>query len=319
MNIALNHHIPVMREAVIAAMNISGDDWVVDATYGGGGHAHAILAELGGGGKFLVIDRDPEAIALAKEKLGDDARVQIIHAKFSQLGEILKARGWCGRVQAILFDFGVSSPQLDSPARGFGFTNVGPLDMRMDQSSGIAAHQWLRKVSAAELARVLREFGEERFAKRVATAIKSSLAQLPVAQIPTTADLASWVAAAIPSRERNKHPATRTFQAIRIFINRELDEVREVLPQAVAGLAQGGRLVVLSFHSLEDRLVKRFLRERAHGDPYPPELPISENMKQPTMKLVGRAQRASTDEVSKNRRARSAVLRVGEKLPTRMH
>lgn len=307
-------HIPVLRDAAIAALRIAAGDLVVDATYGCGGHARAILAELGAGGKLIVLDRDPRAIAAARSTLGDDARVQIVHARFSQLSQILQSRRLAGRVNGILFDFGVSSPQLDIPERGFSFTAAGPLDMRMDQSRGATAYQWLRRATETELATVLRDFGEERFARRIARAIKHSLTQLAAEQTPTTVELAGWVAAAMPRRERGKHPATRAFQAIRIAVNEELTEVRAVLPQAVAGLIGGGRLAAISFHSLEDRLVKRFLRAQACGDPYPPELPIPERMKHPTLKLVGKPRRPGAAEIAGNRRARSAVLRVAEKI-----
>ena len=303
-------HTPVLKDAVINALKIQADDLVVDATYGRGGHARAILARLGNGGRLLAIDRDPAAIERARLDFGFDARVEIIHAPFSQLGEILKARGLGGRVTGMLFDFGVSSPQLEEPERGFGFNVTGPLDMRMDPSHGRSAAQWLEGVDEDELMRVLRRFGEERFARRIARAIKQTVAQRPIA---TTTELADVVAAAMPTREPGKHPATRTFQAIRIAVNDELGEVRTVLPEALAGLAPGGRLVMISFHSLEDRLVKRFFREQAKGDPYPPDLPVTEDMKKPMLKLVGKPLRADALEVARNRRARSAVMRVAEK------
>ena len=302
-------HIPVLKDAVVNALQIDADDLVVDATYGRGGHAQAILARLGNGGRLLAIDRDPAAIARARADLGDDSRVEIIHAPFSRLGEILEDRGLGGRVAGMLFDFGVSSPQLNEAERGFSFAATGPLDMRMDPESGCAAAQWLEAIDERELTDVLRRFGEERFARRIARAIKQ--AQQPIA---TTTELAHLVAAASPTREPGKHPATRTFQAIRIAVNDELGEVRKVLPQALAGLAPGGRLVMISFHSLEDRLVKRFFREQAKGDPYPPDMPITESMKTPTLKLVGKPHRPEAGEVAENRRARSAVMRVAEKL-----
>ena len=307
-------HTPVLKDAVINALKICADDLVVDATYGDGGHARAILARLaclGKGGRLLAIDRDPAAVARGRRDLGCDGRVEIIHGRFSRLGEILAARNLGGRVAGMVFDFGVSSPQLDDPARGFGFNAAGPLDMRMDPTCGRSAGEWLAGVDEGELTGVLRRFGEERFARRIARAIKQAQARQPLA---TTAELAELVAAAAPTREPGKHPATRTFQAIRIAVNDELGEVRTVLPQALAGLAPGGRLVMLSFHSLEDRLVKRFFREQARGDPYPPEVPITEDMKKPTFRLVGKPLRAGAEEVAGNRRARSAVMRVAEKI-----
>ena len=304
-------HTPVLKDAVINALKIDADDLVIDATYGRGGHARAILAHLGNGGRLLAIDRDPDAVVRARHDLGSDSRVEIIHAPFSRLGEMLAERGLDGRVAGMLFDFGVSSPQLDEAQRGFSFTVEGPLDMRMDPEAGQSAAEWLEGVDERELRQVLRGFGEERFARRIARAIKQTLALQP---ITTTTELANLVAAASPTREPGKHPATRTFQAIRIAINDELGEVRKVLPQALAGLAAGGRLVMISFHSLEDRLVKRFFREQAIGDPYPPDLPITESMKNPTLKLIGKPQRAEAREVARNRRARSAVMRVAEKI-----
>ncbi|MGI9309921.1 MAG: 16S rRNA (cytosine(1402)-N(4))-methyltransferase RsmH [bacterium] len=304
-------HTPVLSEQVMAALRLHADDLVVDATYGGGGHARAILAKLGGGGRLLAIDRDPDAIARARLDLEGDARVEIIHAPFSHLGAILAARGLSGRVAAMLFDFGVSSPQLDQARRGFSFSASGPLDMRMDPSRGASAAQWLEQVDERELCAALRDFGEERFARRIARAIKQSLAR---DALRSTTDLADVVAAAAPSREVGKHPATRTFQAIRIAVNDELGEVREVLPQALDGLAPRGRLVMISFHSLEDRLVKRFFRAQSKGDPYPPELPVSEDMKRPRLRLVGKPVRADAREIAANRRARSAVMRVAEKI-----
>ena len=304
-------HIPVLKHAVMNALNLHADAIVVDATYGGGGHAGAILARLGNGGRLLVIDRDPDAILRARTQFGDDPRVEIVHAKFSRLGEILQTHALVGRVAAMLFDFGVSSPQLDTPTRGFSFNNDGGLDMRMDPSCGSSAADWLGTVDEAELTRVLRVYGEERFAVRIARGIKQTLAQAP---ITSTKQLARVIADATPKVDPNKHPATRSFQAIRIAVNDELGELRAVLPQALAGLARGGRLVMLSFHSLEDRLVKRFFRSHAKGDWFPTKLPILEAMKNPSLKLVGKPGRADAAEIAQNRRARSAVMRVAEKL-----
>ncbi|MGR3985105.1 MAG: 16S rRNA (cytosine(1402)-N(4))-methyltransferase RsmH [Gammaproteobacteria bacterium] len=305
-------HTPVLEEKVIEALKIDASDVVVDATYGGGGHARAILARLGGRGRLLALDRDAEAVARARRDFGGDARAQAVHARFSTLGEILRARGLQRRVNAMLFDLGMSSLQLDAPQRGFGFRADGPLDMRMDTGAAPSAAEWLARVDEAGLARALREFGEERFAGRIARAIKRR-------RPASTADLAAVVADAVPTRERAKHPATRTFQAIRIAVNDELGEVRAVLPQALAGLAPCGRLAVLSFHSLEDRLVKRFLREQARGDPYPPDLPVRDALLRPRVKIIGKPLRADAAEVAANRRARSAVLRVAEKTAEANH
>jgi len=302
------NHIPVLRDEVIAALKLHQDSVVVDATFGRGGHSRAILSHLGSGAKMLVIDRDPAAIEVATEEWSVDQRVDIVHAPFSDLQSILQQRNLCGRVTGLLFDFGVSSPQLDDPSRGFSFSHDGPLDMRMDPSQNISAADWLEQVDEKELVYVLRKFGEERFARRVAGRIKES------GRIETTGELAKLVADAIPGREPGKHPATRTFQAIRIAVNKELEEIESVLPQALEVLADGGRLVVISFHSLEDRIVKRFLREQSKGDPYPPDLPVTQDMLQPRVKLVGKAIRAGEAELKNNRRARSAVMRVAEKI-----
>lgn len=320
-------HTPVMRDAAVAALNLSAGDCVVDATCGPGGHARAILGrlrELGPGGRLLAIDRDAEAVACARLALGDGAggaRFEIIHAPFSRLGDILESRGLRGRVAGILFDFGVSSAQLDAPARGFSFTAAGPLDMRMDASTGPTAAEWLARVDERDLAAALRDFGEERFARPIARAIKRALAQGGGGGISDTAELAQLVADAMPRPRKpgarpaaRKHPATRTFQAIRIAVNDELGEVERALPQAVDGLAARGRLVAISFHSLEDRIVKHFMREAVRGDPYPPDAPIPEAWKRPTLRLVGKARRPAAAEIAANRRARSAVMRVAEKL-----
>ncbi|MGI9319685.1 MAG: 16S rRNA (cytosine(1402)-N(4))-methyltransferase RsmH [bacterium] len=301
-------HVPVLKDEVLSALKLRDDSLVVDATYGRGGHSRAIMSRLGNGGRLLVIDRDPVAINQARQEWSDDERVEIVHAPFSELSNILDQRHVNGRITGLLFDFGVSSPQLDNPERGFSFTHDGPLDMRMDPSHGLSAAQWLEQVEESELANILRKFGEERFAKRIARKIKQSGA------IATTGELAGLVSQAAPPTEKGKHPATRTFQAIRIAINEELEQIQSVLPQALNALETGGRLVVISFHSLEDRLVKRFLREQSKGDPFPPDLPVTHDMLKPTLKLVGKVIRAGEQEISKNRRARSAVLRVAEKV-----
>ena len=302
-------HKPVLRDEALAALNLEPDSVVVDATYGRGGHTRAIMSRLGDDGRMLVIDRDPQAIEAAHAEWAKDQRVDIVHASFSQLREILEQRQAFGRVTGILFDFGVSSPQLDQAERGFSFSADGPLDMRMDPTTGLSAAEWLQAVEESELSRVLKQFGEERFARRVARAIKSH------GELSTTGELAAIVADAIPGRpEIGKHPATRSFQAIRIAVNRELEEIELVLPQALDALAKGGRLVIISFHSLEDRLVKRFLREQSRGDPYPPDFPVTSDMLNPRVRLLDRGIKASKAETDGNRRARSAVLRAAEKI-----
>lgn len=301
-------HVPVLKDEVLSALNIQEDSLVVDATYGRGGHSKAIVSRLGNGGRLLVIDRDPAAINQAREEWSEDERVEVVHAPFSQLSKILSQRHVNGRVTGLLFDLGVSSPQLDNPERGFSFSHDGPLDMRMDPSQGITAAEWLARVEEAELAAILRGFGEERFAKKIARKIKQA------GEISTTGELAEIIAKAAPSKEKGKHPATRSFQAIRIALNSELDQLESVLPQTPRALAVGGRLVIISFHSLEDRLVKRFFREQSKGDPYPPDLPITHDMLKPTLRLIGKAIKAGDEEIKRNRRARSAVLRVAEKV-----
>lgn len=301
-------HIAVLKDEVIAALALNQDSLIVDATYGYGGHARAIMSHLGNGGRMLMIDRDPEAIAQANADWSGEQRAEVIHAAFSSLTNILEQRNLNGRVSGLLFDFGVSSAQLDSVDRGFSFCRDGPLDMRMNPAQGISAADWLEQVEAPELGDVLRKFGDERFAKRVAVKIKQRR------RIETTGELAALITAAIPFREPGKHPATRCFQAIRIAVNQELQEIESVLPQSIEALVAGGRLVMISFHSLEDRLVKHFLRAQSKGDPFPPDMAVSSDMLRPVMQLIGKPVRPAARELANNRRARSAVMRVAEKL-----
>jgi 16S rRNA (cytosine1402-N4)-methyltransferase len=304
-------HQPVLLNEVLAALNIRADGHYVDATFGRGGHSAALLAALGAEGRLLALDRDPAAAACASARFASDARFHFVRAAFGRLSEAVATAGWLERVDGVLLDLGVSSPQLDDPARGFSFMHDGPLDMRMDPESGPGAAAWLAGVGEAELARILADYGEERFHRRVARAIVAARQQGPIA---TTAQLAAIIAAAVPTREPGKHPATRAFQAIRIAVNHELDELRAVLPQAVQLLAPGGRLVVISFHSLEDRVVKQFMREQARGRELPLDLPVMGAPEGMTLRLVSRALRASPTEVAANPRARSATLRVAERL-----
>lgn len=305
-------HRPVLLSEALAALEIQPDGCYVDCTFGRGGHAAAILEQLGPEGKLLALDRDPAAGEWAKNRFGGDERFRFIQAAFSRLAEIIARHGPGSRINGVLLDLGVSSPQLDDPVRGFSFGRDGPLDMRMDTTTGRGAAEWLAGVGEAELARVLAEWGEERFHRRVARAIVAARQQAPIA---TTARLAKIVAAAVPTREPGKHPATRAFQAIRIAVNDELDELRAVLPQAVRVLVPGGRLVVISFHSLEDRVVKRFMREQARGRELPLDLPVVGTPEGMTLRLIGRAAvRPGAVEVAANPRARSALLRVAERL-----
>jgi 16S rRNA (cytosine1402-N4)-methyltransferase len=303
-------HEPVLRNEAVTALNVRADGIYVDATFGRGGHARVILEQLGPDGRLLALDRDPQAVASAKMQFADEARLTMVHGPFSLLGRAVDERGWHGRVNGILFDLGVSSPQLDEPARGFSFRADGPLDMRMDTTRGESAADWLNRATEQEIADVLYQLGEERYARRIARAILRSRAEKP---ITTTRQLAEIVAGAVPTRERSKDPATRSFQAIRLHINRELDELREALPQALEALAPHGRLVVISFHSLEDRIVKQFMRAQEKGRDLPPDLPVRHVDIQSRLKVIGKPVRAGDDEVQRNPRARSAVLRVAEK------
>jgi len=302
-------HAPVLLGEVLEALSVRADGFYVDATFGRGGHSRAILARLGERGTLLAIDRDPQAVAAARAQLGADPRAMIVHAPFSRLSEVLTATG--RKADGILLDLGVSSPQLDDAARGFSFLRDGPLDMRMDPASGESAAQWLARSDEREIATVIARLGEDRFARRIARAIVAARAEQP---IETTGRLAEVVARAVPTREPGKHPATRTFQALRIHVNRELEELEQVLPQAVEALAPGGRLAVISFHSLEDRMVKRFLRRAAQDDPAWAGLPAVPEHARATLRLVGKAVFPGEAEVAANPRARSAVLRAAERV-----
>jgi 16S rRNA (cytosine1402-N4)-methyltransferase len=284
----------------------------VDATFGRGGHSDRILGRLGPNGRLIALDRDPQAAAEAQRRFGGDGRFHFERCSFDMLQQVTDRLGVSGRLDGVLLDLGVSSPQLDDPARGFSFQSDGPLDMRMDPESGESAAAWLAHAPEAEITQVLKEYGEERFARRIARRIVETRRETPIER---TGQLAEIVAAAVPTRERHKHPATRTFQAIRMRVNDELETLRRCLAQIPALLAPGGRLAVISFHSLEDRLVKRFMREQAEGERLPRGLPVREGRRGQTLRLVGRAVRPGEAEVNANPRARSAVLRVAERLP----
>jgi 16S rRNA (cytosine1402-N4)-methyltransferase len=301
-------HVSVLLEGAIEALAVRPDGIYVDATFGRGGHSRAILAQLGPDGRLLALDRDPAAVAEAQR--WEDHRFRIFHAAFSRLGEALAECGIEG-VDGVLFDLGVSSPQLDEAERGFSFRFDAPLDMRMDTSRGMTAAEWLNQASEEEIAHVVRDYGEERFARQVARALVKARA---VAPIQTTRQLAGLVAGAVRTRERGQDPATRTFQAVRIFINRELEEIEAALPQALDHLKPGGRLVVISFHSLEDRMVKRFMRAESEGERIPPEIPVlAHALRGGRLELVGKARRAGAEECAVNPRARSAVMRVAQR------
>ncbi|HHJ14594.1 MAG TPA: 16S rRNA (cytosine(1402)-N(4))-methyltransferase RsmH, partial [Gammaproteobacteria bacterium] len=283
-------HQPVLQGAVIEALRVRPDGLYIDATFGRGGHAAALLQRLGPEGRLLAFDKDPQALAAARRRFAGEERLLMRAGSFTALERETAQLGWVGKVNGILLDLGVSSPQLDDAGRGFSFRQDGPLDMRMDPAAGESAAQWLARADAAEIADVLWRYGEERFSRRIARAIVERRQQAPMT---TTLELATLIAQVVPGRERNKHPATRSFQAIRIFINHELEDLETVLPQAVHVLAPGGRLAVISFHSLEDRIVKRFMREqqRGPGTDLPPDLPLMPEPWQPRLKVLGRPQR----------------------------
>ena len=304
-------HTPVLLDEVLAGLSVKADGRYCDATFGRGGHTAAILGQLGPAGRLCAIDRDPDAIAAGRERFAAEPRLTLVRGAFGQLEERVRAAGWEGELQGVLLDLGVSSPQLDEAGRGFSFMQDGPLDMRMDNESGLSAAQWLARAGEREIADVLFKLGEEKFSRRIARAIVAVRAATPIG---TTRQLADIVAAAVPTREPGKHPATRTFQAIRIHVNRELEQVEAALPQAVNLLAPGGRLCVISFHSLEDRLVKRFMRREAQGDPIYAELPDVPPHARPRLQLIGGAVMPGDAEIARNPRARSAVLRVAERI-----
>lgn len=304
------HTTVLLHEAVTALVTDTRGAYI-DGTFGRGGHSAMILQALAPEGRLLALDRDPEAVAAAATFAPGDPRFEIVRSRFGRLGDLVALRGLTGRISGVLLDLGVSSPQLDSAPRGFSFRQDGPLDMRMDPAEGESAAQWLADADEAEIAEVLWRLGEERFARRIARAIVEQRVERP---ITTTAQLAGLIAANVRTREPGKHPATRSFQAIRIFVNRELDELRSVLPQVLEVLATGGRLVVISFHSLEDRIVKRFMQAEARGQQPPKSVPVRDDQIVRRLKLIGRAERPSAAEIDANPRARSAVMRVAEKL-----
>ncbi|VAX11567.1 16S rRNA (cytosine(1402)-N(4))-methyltransferase [hydrothermal vent metagenome] len=304
-------HNPVLLDEALAALNIRPDGHYVDGTFGRGGHSAAILNVLGEEGRLLALDKDPEAIAVANQRFADDPRFLIRQDSFAMMSEQVKALDWNNQVDGILLDLGVSSPQLDDARRGFSFKKDGPLDMRMNPEQGLSAAEWLAEAREQDMVTVLKEYGEERFAKRIVRAIVQARKEKA---ITTTKQLSEIVAAANPAWEKGKDPATRSFQAIRIYINRELDDLEQVLEQVTNILKPGGRLVVISFHSLEDRRVKRFIRDAARGDDFPPDLPVTQAQLNPSLRLIGKAVHASAQELEKNPRARSAVMRVAERL-----
>ena len=301
-------HVPVLLEESVAALRVREDGTYVDGTFGRGGHSAAILAELGVRGRLLAFDQDPEAVA---HRAIEDSRLELIHGRFSTMQRALSERG-IDHVAGVLLDLGVSSPQLDEARRGFSFAKDGPLDMRMDPSRGESAADWLARAEENKIREVVHAYGEERFAKGIARAI---VAARRIGPLRTTRQLAEIVGRAVRTREPGQHPATRTFQALRILVNQELEELEVTLPLAASLLEQRGRLAVISFHSLEDRIVKRFMRERSTADVLPRGVPVrAKDLPPPQLRVVGKALRAGEAETRRNPRARSATLRVAEKL-----
>lgn len=304
-------HITVLLNEAVEALVTDTSGFYVDGTFGRGGHSGLILQQLALDGRLLGIDKDLAAIATANTRFGSDARFAIAHGSFAELAALIDERGMTGKVTGVLLDLGVSSPQLDEAERGFSFMQDGPLDMRMDQTCGQSAAEWVNSAGEDEITWVLKEFGEERFAKRMARAIIAERQKQPFTR---TKHLAEVIKEANPAWEKGKHPATRAFQAIRIQVNNELGDLESALDQALTVLAPGGRLVVISFHSLEDRVVKRFIRRQELGDPVPKGLPIRDDQLNKRMRSLGKAIKASDAEVNANVRSRSAVMRVAEKL-----
>ena len=304
-------HETVLISEAIDALSICEGGCYVDATFGRGGHSRLILENLGAKGSLIIFDKDPEAIEVANQIREKDERLLIAHAPFGEIEMQLTARGLNDRVDGILFDLGVSSPQLDNAERGFSFLRDGPLDMRMNPETGQSAEQWINSAGESEIADVLYQYGEERHSRRMARRVILERAEK---RITRTGELAEMIKEANPAWERDKHPATRAFQGIRIFINDELGELERGLEQALKMLKVGGRLVVISFHSLEDRMVKRFIAKQAKGDSYPRGLPIQQDMLSPKLNPVGKRIKASAFEVDRNARSRSAVMRVAEKI-----
>ncbi len=307
-------HATVLLDEAVASLGIESNALLVDGTFGRGGHSRRILQALGPEGRLLAMDKDPAAIAFADDSgLSRDLRINLQHTSFADLKAQVELLGWMGRVSGVLLDLGVSSPQLDVAERGFSFMRDGPLDMRMNTADGETAAEWLAQVPETELALALRSYGEERFARSIARAI---IQRRKVRPIVTTADLVSIIEAAVPAREKGKHPATRSFQAIRIVINRELAELEAVLRQTLDVLKPGGRLAVISFHSLEDRIVKRFMRDEERGGSSAELIHLVQGRPVGRMKRLGKAIKPGLEEIRLNPRARSAVLRVAERVST---
>ena len=306
-------HITVLLDEAVEGLAVRADGCYVDGTFGRGGHSRLILHKLGPGGRLLGFDKDPLAIATGEALAAEDGRFVVVQRSFAELSDEAAVRGLAGSISGILLDLGVSSPQLDDPERGFSFLNDGPLDMRMNPDAGVSAADWIASADEDEIARVMKDYGEERFAKRMARAVVQRRAEQPFTR---TADLAKVLTDANPAWEKGKNPATRAFQGIRIYVNNELGDLERGLEAALDALEVGGRLVVISFHSLEDRIVKQFMKRQAKGeaDKLPRDLPIIPKAFEPRLKLIGKPVFASDAEVKANPRSRSAVMRIAEKL-----
>ncbi len=308
---AESSHQTVLLQEAVEGLAIRDDGFYIDATFGRGGHSELILERLGPDGRLTVFDKDPDAIDAAQTLGQKDSRLEVVHAPFSEIESRLTQEEPIACVDGIVFDLGVSSPQLDNAQRGFSFLRDGPLDMRMNPTVGISAAQWINGAEEQEIADVIYQYGEERHSRRMARRIILQRAKKPVT---TTAELAEIIKQANPAWEKDKHPATRAFQGIRIFINDELGELEQGLQQALKVLKVGGRLVAISFHSLEDRMVKKFIAAQAKGDNFPRGLPIPQRLLNPAMRSVGKRIKAAAPELNRNPRARSAVMRVAEKI-----
>jgi 16S rRNA (cytosine1402-N4)-methyltransferase len=304
-------HLAVLKDEAVESLAIKPGGIYIDATFGRGGHSKSILTKLNSSGKLLVFDRDQEAIIAAQQLCNTDVRVTAVKAVFSSLYDYCVEHGLVGKIDGILFDLGVSSLQIDTAERGFSFMRDGPLDMRMDSEQKISAAIWINTSKEEEIVRVLKEYGEERFARRIASSI---VEQRKIAPITGTKKLVEIIQKSIPRYDLHKHPATRTFQAIRIVVNAELEQIKKCLEKVIDILSIGGRLVVISFHSLEDRIVKQFINKEVKGDDYLPDLPIPASLLNPRLKKIGKAVKATEAEIVLNKRARSAIMRVAEKV-----
>lgn len=306
-----DEHVPVLKDEVLEQLNIRPAGIYLDGTFGRGGHSRALLAQLDPDSRLVVVDRDPLALLAASELAEQDARVTAVRGNFGDIDDYAQALGVLGKIDGIVLDLGVSSPQLDDAERGFSFMRDGPLDMRMDPAVGMSAEEWLNSATESEMARVITRYGEERSARRIARAISNAREQQ---RISRTRQLADLIETLLPRRGKGKHPATKTFQAIRIHINNELGELQSFLEKSLTALGVDGRLCIISFHSLEDRMVKRFMRDQSRVDPALSRLPVVPDSAQPFMRLAGGAIRPTLAEVERNPRARSAVLRVAERI-----